>query len=263
MTLIVLLMAMFLPALRCTRRQTRAVLCQANLRQWGAIFALYTEDNQGKFPRSSREVLNLMRGTIHSYGESDIPSVYYYVRSKEIACCPLAVKPGTRKKFRAAVGSDGGFYRIEGTSGSTFEAWEVTNPLPRFRGSYGINYNLFDHNFDTSISIRKRLPWRGMDVFSVRNRVGIPTLLDCKDPWERFHNNQRPPLSAQGRGSCINRHKAYVNCLFLDWSTRRIGLKELWTLKWNGQFDTENAWTTAGGVRPEDWPSWMRGFKDY
>jgi hypothetical protein len=29
------------------------------------------------------------------------------------------------------------------------------------------------------------------------------------------------------------------------------------------QFDTANEWTKAGGVQPDDWPEWMRGFKDY
>lgn len=54
-----------------------------------------------------------------------------------------------------------------------------------------------------------------------------------------------------------------MNGLFLDWSVRKVGLKELWTLKWYKEFDTANEWTRAGGVQPEDWPEWMRGFKDY
>lgn len=62
---------------------------------------------------------------------------------------------------------------------------------------------------------------------------------------------------------CINRHSGHVNGLFLDWSVRKIGLKELWTLKWNPQFNTADKWTRAGGVQPEDWPAWMRRFKDY
>jgi len=44
---------------------------------------------------------------------------------------------------------------------------------------------------------------------------------------------------------------------------RKVGLKELWTLKWSKYFDTSGPWTKAGGVAPEDWPAWMRGFKDY
>ena len=54
-----------------------------------------------------------------------------------------------------------------------------------------------------------------------------------------------------------------VNAAFLDWSIRRVGLKELWTLKWHRNFKTNGVWTKQGGVLPEDWPQWMRGFKDY
>jgi len=63
--------------------------------------------------------------------------------------------------------------------------------------------------------------------------------------------------------SCINRHDGYVNGLFFDWSVRRVGLKELWTLKWHRQYNTRGPWTKAGGVQPENWPQWMRHFKDY
>ncbi len=61
----------------------------------------------------------------------------------------------------------------------------------------------------------------------------------------------------------INRHNGGVNGLFLDWSVRKVGLKELWTLKWHRQYDTNGPWTIAGGVQAEDWPQWMRGFRDY
>jgi prepilin-type processing-associated H-X9-DG protein len=62
---------------------------------------------------------------------------------------------------------------------------------------------------------------------------------------------------------CINRHEGVTNSLFLDGSVRRVGLKELWTLKWFLTCDTAGRWTKAGGVRPEDWPAWMRGFREY
>jgi len=62
---------------------------------------------------------------------------------------------------------------------------------------------------------------------------------------------------------CINRHQGGVNMLFLDWSARRTGLKELWTLKWSEYFETNGPWTKAGGALPEDWPQWLRKFKDY
>jgi hypothetical protein len=49
----------------------------------------------------------------------------------------------------------------------------------------------------------------------------------------------------------------------MDWSVRKVALKELWTLKWHRQFDTTGPWTKAGGVRSEDWPEWMGSFDDY
>jgi hypothetical protein len=42
-----------------------------------------------------------------------------------------------------------------------------------------------------------------------------------------------------------------------------VGVKELWTLRWTKEFDRAGPWTKAGGVQPENWPQWMRGFKEY
>ena len=90
-------------------------------------------------------------------------------------------------------------------------------------------------------------------------------LLDSTRPGSRiFEDHPLPSWEGWALNPfCINRHNGHVNGLFLDWSVRKIGLKELWTLKWHSKFDTSNAWTKAGGVQPSDWPHWMRKFKDY
>jgi prepilin-type processing-associated H-X9-DG protein len=64
---------------------------------------------------------------------------------------------------------------------------------------------------------------------------------------------------------CIDRHGGgYINAVFADCSTvRKVGLKELWTLKWHKNFNTSNVWTSAGGVDAERWPDWMRSFRNY
>ena len=62
---------------------------------------------------------------------------------------------------------------------------------------------------------------------------------------------------------CLDRHDGFVNGMFMDWSIRKLGLKELWTFKWHRQYNTAGTWTRAGGVQPEDWPEWMRKFTDY
>jgi hypothetical protein len=46
---------------------------------------------------------------------------------------------------------------------------------------------------------------------------------------------------------CMNHHTGYVNYPFADLSLRKVGLKELWTFKWNRTVNTSSAWTRAGG----------------
>jgi prepilin-type processing-associated H-X9-DG protein len=65
------------------------------------------------------------------------------------------------------------------------------------------------------------------------------------------------------RRICIDRHDGGINMAFLDWSVRKVGLKEEWTLKWHKAYNTAGPWTFAGGVQPADWPDWMRPLKDY
>jgi prepilin-type processing-associated H-X9-DG protein len=54
---------------------------------------------------------------------------------------------------------------------------------------------------------------------------------------------------------CIDRHNGFVNSLFMDWSVRGVGLKELWMLKWHRAFDTH--------APPPIWPQWLKRYTDY
>ena len=258
--IVALLMALLLPALQRVRKQARAAVCQVNLKQWGSVLALYTEDSQGLLPEHMGGALWFLRGPFIAEGDPNKPRVFQEIRAKGIACCPMAVRTVDDNNAPGHFRASGGTYWIEGKGGSTFEAWEIITPPPRFRGSYGFNYWLFQKTqFDTTIplGVRRRQPC--LNIFPLRNRARIPVLLDSTSP-NVLVISDFPPWITQ---VCINRHNGYVNGLFLDWSVRKIGLKELWTLKWNMQFDTANEWTKAGGVQPEDWPEWMRNFKDY
>ena len=60
----------------------------------------------------------------------------------------------------------------------------------------------------------------------------------------------------------MDRHQGNVNWLFLDWSVRKVGVKELWRLKWHRNFNTNGFWTSSYGSAP-DWPEWMKNLKEY
>jgi prepilin-type processing-associated H-X9-DG protein len=105
----------------------------------------------------------------------------------------------------------------------------------------------------------------------VRGAGYIPLLFDAM----RFNifplaTDTSPPaedMAWQGtqhmRRACIDRHNGFINSAFLDWSVRKIGLKELWTLKWHKNYNVNGQWTKAGSATPAKWPQWMRHYKDY
>jgi len=264
--IIALLMAILLPILGRVRQQARAVTCRANLKQWGMVFALYTEDSGGCLPSDVGSTIWLLRGSLRNDDDGNVPGVYQPVVSKGIACCPTAVRPRNDGTFFTVSASSAGSlrWRMEGTSGGLFEAWQINSPGLPFRSSYGVNGWLFSDRFYGLMSVSRR----GPDAFSLKGKGDIPVSLDCAIYASRPDGIDRPP-SREDRpfgdmGSfCVNRHEANTNGLFLDWSVRKIGLKELWTLKWSMDFNRAELWTRAGGVQPEDWPKWMRSFRDY
>ena len=269
-SIVALLMAILLPALQRVKKQARAVLCRSNLNQWGTIMFLYTEDYQGRLPANWIPAIWFLRGSYLQDGDPNKPPVYHDFNTEGIACCPMAVRVNDNGGHGSASGSssqDNTSWNIRYTMGSTFEAWEITSPSPRFCGSYGLNRDLFDtFRFMTGLPIRARFRFRGRDTYVIKGKDNVPVLLDCPN-WSGEHDMfpGPPPFDnmTMWQPFCINRHSGYVNGLFLDWSARKIGLKELWTLKWNDEYDTANIWTRAGGVQPDDWPEWMRNFKDY
>jgi prepilin-type N-terminal cleavage/methylation domain-containing protein len=273
--IIALLMAILLPVLSRVRKQARAMVCQSHLRQWGTVLAAYTEANEGRLPATplGPDGIWLLRGAFISDKNKDAnapQNSLHHFHTKDIVCCPVATQPSGMGGggFSAGGGSAfGGSYQIKGTPGATFEAWEITTPAPAFRGSYGFNQWLFE-----GFSERPRISLGQLvelDVLSFWGRADIPVLLDAAMPWSEPRDMLRPPLNPDRGGGlgilnfCLDRHNGCVNGLFLDWSVRRVGLKELWTLKWYDQFDRAGRWTKAGGVKPAQWPKWMRNFKDY
>jgi prepilin-type N-terminal cleavage/methylation domain-containing protein/prepilin-type processing-associated H-X9-DG protein len=266
--IIALLMAVLLPSLQRAREQAKAAVCLSHLRQWGTTVALFLEDRDGRLARAGFEdcdtVFSFLRG-IRMGGEIDPtrPGRYDPVRTDKIVCCPMAAKAGGRGGF---TGRHGGEIYVAGTHGSTFTAWEMTTPPPAFRMSYGLNDNLFNWMYDGP-PVHGMFPAAYTDVFSSRGQNNVPLLLDASEPTCSLMSEEHSPPMQDSPGSsgivCINRHNGTINVLFLDSSVRKLGLKGLWTLKWRRDFNTSGPWTKAGGVKPEDWPKWMREFKDY
>jgi len=253
-SIVVLLMAILLPSLQRARNQARVVKCQANLRQWGLVFSSFLADNNEKFFLEEPFYFPWF-----IYWDEPLAHIHDL---NDLRFCSMATKVNTDPTRRFPGGN---------VLGSKFTAWELcfgpspTEPKYRYaRGSYG--YNEWTH-------------FRGGDYFwgpgTIKSPSSVPLIFDhiCQvafpfdsDPPPEYDDTgprQTQIFWASMSGVCINRHNGGINVLFMDWSARKVGLKELWTLKWHREFDTAGPWTRAGGVKPANWPVWMRKFKDY
>jgi len=253
--IIALLMAILLPTLARVRKQAQAVACQSNLRQWGTIWAIYVSENDGYLPTpgaSQRERWAWEWWALGRFGDAG-----KHTGLENIHLCPAATKP-------ASPNGDGSW------TGGAFLAWgrwlsKGTYPWDTC-GSYGFNRWVLPHLSYTFERSRDDLYWIKSDV---RGAGSVPVYLDAASVEGLVHDATEPPerdavpTCLDGPVFCMNRHNGGVNGLFMDWSVRKIGLKELWTLKWHPTYDTANRWTKVGGVQPGDWPQWMRGFKGY
>jgi prepilin-type N-terminal cleavage/methylation domain-containing protein/prepilin-type processing-associated H-X9-DG protein len=274
--IITLLTAVLVPALQGARKRARAVVCRAHLKQWGTTMALYLEDREGRLTRAfnMEAGLWLLRG-LHITPQSDPNALTrdHAVETRGISCCPMATKTTGYPSLRSM---SGGRTYLELSSGGTFLAWEILKPVPPFRSSYGVNRNLFASSMSIGSGSAASSRRSQINMFALRGCDNVPAILDAAG----FHcwmlrEDEPPPKEEPFRASapivgalyntdlCINRHNGTLNALFLDWSVRPVGLKELWTLKWHGDFNTAGPWTRGGGVKPEDWPPWMRKFRDY
>lgn len=252
---IALLTAILMPALTQARKQTKAVVCQSSLNQWGLIFSMYLNNNDGYFFEGSlpASVDDPTRGRWMNALRS------YYSNEPKIRCCPTA----TKTQFEL----DGNGQQIQVRRWGTFVAWGVFDgsswTTQGDYGSYGINRWLT--NPAPGVSPRDRPTENNWRTCNVQGAANIPMFLDCAwvGGWPEGHSNEPPEYEGEWQEKrlnnikrfCLNRHNGTINGAFLDFSVRKIGLKQLWKLKWHRNFDINAA--------PPLWPDWMRNFKDY
>jgi hypothetical protein len=197
---------------------------------------MYVEENDNEFPD-------------YLGGDWMIKLVDYYRKSEKLLYCPMT----TRTLAEGALPS----YAVIEAGGER-------------RGSYSLNEWIYDSD-DTGGGRDLEDYWRNTNHRGLDN---VPIMGDggWRSDGQPYEHDTPPAFEGEPRGGvaddeirifCINRHDGFVNVLFMDSSTRRVGLKELWTLKWRKRGDTAGPWTIAGGVHPNDWPEWMRMFKDY
>jgi len=242
-------MAISLPCMTGVKKRAEIIGCQSNQRQWGIAF---TGDDESisyldRFQPFLRAYANYDKMNSNSL-RTDVNGVYL---------CPSARRIG---RPVPSLGPD--YLNLEAWDGNKARAWAY-----RFRG------RVFTSSYTVNL-MRENMPCRGGD--SVERPSEVPILFDSTFRLTGLVESDDPPPAyddmprgiptykdTRACSVCIDRHCGGINVLHLDRSVKKVGLKELWTLKWNDQFGKNGPWTNAGGVQANDWPDWMRGFRDY
>jgi prepilin-type N-terminal cleavage/methylation domain-containing protein len=255
--IIAILLGILFPALRRAKEQARMLGCSSNLRSWGVTFNTIAADNNGKF-------VDFSPGTAGYWWPWFVPERLKDWTQNPIWLCPTATKPVSRINIQNAniYNSWGIYTEVEGGKSPGKNG---------INGSYGLNgyFMPITGSFETAIPASEG--WGGLNT--VKQASNVPIMVDALrfDLWPLATN---APAADEGSawtsGSggnmarcAINRHRGFVCSVFADGSTRKVGLKELWTLKWYRTYNTGGPWTTAGHVSADRWPNWIRPFSDY
>lgn len=247
---IAVLMGILMPALKRVREQAKGTACQSNMRQWSLIFAMYVDDNNGRFLsgyfRNSQDRMQ--------HGDWWREPLKEYTKNEKMWLCPSASK--NRSAVVTTVGTP---------ADNPHDAWRVPDEQGGDEGSYTPNGWMCNPPRGQD-SLWGRGPaknyWRGIPGKSP-DKVPVFSEGWWVDAWPK-HSDQpadfgdRYPGAKIGNNEmqtiCVNRHNYAQYVLMGDWSVPRLSLKKLWRLKWHKNFDT---------LAPlPKWPDWMAPCKN-
>jgi hypothetical protein len=207
---------------------------------------MYLNENNSTFPRLGHPLKVAPRGkwlvSLNSF------------RGQKIKTCPSAVK---EKPDGQQVGSVDSVWNWGGASNDwTYDSTIIDE------GSYGFNCWLYNaaSNWDD-----QQFYWK--KVTKIRSSGNVPLFTDSVwvGAWPRHDNTPAAGVDdfvawnepQHMRQFCIDRHSGYVNSAMVDLSVQKVGLKELWKLKWHREFDA------SADVNVGNWPEWMAKYKDF
>ncbi len=279
--IIALLMSILMPALGRVRRQAKSVLCQSNMKQWGNCYAMYADVWEGSTPPG------WLAGTSLAEPE-DYAKCYwmealrpYYGNEHDLRLCAMATKPRSRTGAVAGtftawgiVGDPGQLdrigepsnwpYAVIGDYGSTGNNGWIADPPPNVTpDDLGENHPVAWNWRNFNISGAGQVPMHGGNQW-----IDVWPMVTDEIPL--FEGESWNTSGYQGYTHmvriCLNRHDGFVNWVFMDYSVRPVGLKELWRFKWHRRYDvnsdkapTMQEFNTASG----NYDGWLKKFKNY
>ncbi len=264
--IIAILAALLLPALAKAKQKATTINCASNLKQWGVIWRLYCDDNQGSFSP----------GTTSSgfpRGEWVLTLLAYYGKKPPILLCPGAKMrrgPGTQEvqvdpQSSSAVDYGGPTTAVE------FPIIDPTQPLSAVNRNLISSYgeNCWVYNCPPGVATLQGRStsknWRKIDAATHPNDT--PLFGDCMwrgaGPDLTGQDGERPAFNGQwttpsgseyeSKHFTMVRHGKGIEMTMFDGSVRLVRPRRLWRLYWHKTYDV----TYADRQGSTFFPAWM------
>jgi prepilin-type N-terminal cleavage/methylation domain-containing protein/prepilin-type processing-associated H-X9-DG protein len=279
-SIIAVLLAVLIPSLSKAKKIAQAVVCKSNLHSISLILSLYAQDNRNRLTPDwwSREVIEADPLYMPTENENSYSKVMWhycaknYWQNPKVLMCPSASKVATVDgKTPDPLANDRtcGFPEWGHTEWGWYTPWA---PKLKATGqpamsSYGVNdWAATPYRLDTARqNIANQKAW---GTINQKNSSNIPMAFDSA--WYSITPEDTtgliaPNVSVHGNvckyhspwtfgPATLPRHNDGVNMVFLDGNVRRVGIVELWSLKWHKTFNTQNTWAQGR----ERWPDWIK-----
>ncbi|MHC4723929.1 MAG: type II secretion system protein [Planctomycetota bacterium] len=259
--IIALLMSILMPALRNVREQAKDSMCQQKLQQWGVMYSMYSDEWDGKLMgwNEYNWFSHQLTGD-HFVEHAWVYLMYPYAKDFDIYLCPSATSlwqiiddlriPQAAWDFQWILnkGTDPEslWYYFQGT---------IENPRYSY-GSYnkndwvtdGLDLDYLGSHYFRNVRVRgtSQIPLQGDGNFC----GGFPLAEDIP-AQTRLHGPCDTPDETNRWN--LDRHHLSVNLTFLDWSVRKVGLRQLWAIRWSTQKTSEGASSWGNLSVVPDW----------
>ncbi len=243
--IIALLIAVLAPSLRRARDGARAAVCISNLHQLSIAQVVYAAENKDFLAPPEGGAVTWWYSYLWKYlGKTSAPTKAG--QESQSLICPMTRIPEKKPVNESFVA---------GTATQAWKTWidpALTSSFANFEGaaSYGINgwaqpggyfSTIFTDSGYFFTKIEYAYPPSNAPIFADSIwAAGLPQETDLPPTDLRTGDGvTRDDLARKKIGMnrfCIDRHSKAVNISFLDGSTRKVRLGELWRLKWNRKY---------------------------
>lgn len=256
--IIAILAGMLLPALSKAKSKAKSINCISNLKQWGLVWAFYTDEHEGKF--SDGDTVGWARGEwVRALAKA-------YQEKPFLLLCPDAKhrrgSGSTRTESKKPIEQTRGVLEYGGAhTAYDFPSFTDDQTPTRLLSSYGGNNWIYAAKTDIQ-GRRQADHWGSFEVN--HSPTEIPLFLDAmwrgggpdhrnstKDAAPNF-NGEWTGYGAESKHFALARHGKGINIVFFDQSVRGTRTtKEMWQLKWHKSYQQ------VGQDRTKRFPAWM------